>query len=218
MTVKFFPQSTFVRRYLVVMSVLTLAMLFLAMALLSARRVQSESAAGNGTSPEGAEALPVLGTVKGFTLTDQTGASFSTDRLRGRIYVADFIFTSCSGICPTLTAAMAQLHHEFADESRVQFVSISVDPETDTPEVLAWYANRFDADAARWHFLTGPMDTINGIARDQFQLGSGGGPLNHSGRFALVDGSGQIRGYYYGTEPTSVAALRLDLRRLLTTS
>ncbi len=110
---------------------------------------------------------------------------------------------------------MAQLHDAYADDDRVRFVSITVDPETDTPDVLSWYAGRYDADPARWHFLTGPATEIESIARDQFLVGSGDEPINHSARFILVDGSGQIRGFYHGTEPASVDALRRDLQRLL---
>lgn len=213
MAPRFLPQSTFVRRYLVVMSVLLIATGLAGMTLLSSQRVETEPAAR--PVAEARTALPILGTIDGFTLTDQEGDTFSAEDLRGHVYVADFIFTSCPGICPTMTAAMAGLHEAYTGNDRVRFVSITVDPETDTPEVLSWYAGRYDADPERWHFLTGARTDIEALARDQFLVGWGEEAINHSGRFILVDGEGRIRGFYHGTEPASVAALEKDLDRLL---
>jgi len=211
-----FPRSTFLRRYVLIMSVLTTAALLATMSLLAVR--PAESVRVDPIAPVASEGLPVLGQIEDFALTDQTGASFSSSALNGTVYVADFIFTSCAGICPTMSGAMAQLHRAFASAGSVEFVSISVDPATDTPEVLAAYGERYGADPATWHFLTGPDETIQGIGYEQFQLGSGDDPLIHSNKFVLVDGLGRIRGYYDGTDPASVERLGTDLAELLNSS
>lgn len=208
------PQSTFVRRYLVVMSVLTIAAILAVLALRAGLREQA-LAAHDGTAPATAEALPVLGEIGDFTLTDQSGAPFEASSLAGKIYVADFFFTSCSGICPVMSKAMADVQQEFTGDHRVAFVSITVDPATDTPEVLTRYAARYGAEPGRWHFLTGEADAIQRLAKERFLLGYGDEPVNHSSRFVLVDGAGAIRGFYFGNEPASIAALKVDLRRLL---
>jgi protein SCO1/2 len=200
------PKSAFVRRYLVVMSVLTVAAVMTSLALRSGARARSDA---------GSEMPLKLGQITGFELTDQTGAAFGSADLTGDFYLADFIFTSCAGVCPTMTSSMAGLYREYEGDNRIHFVSITVDPETDTPGRLAEYAATFGADSGRWKFLTGDINVIESLARDQFLLGSAGEPVNHSTRFVLVDGSGAIRGFYDGTEPESVAKLRADLAEFL---
>lgn len=211
MAVKIIPQSTFVRRYLIVMSILIIASVLLVMAL----RAGVKAKMAQESAQPATNALPIVGDAGEFTLTDQTGAAFSTSSLRGKIYVIDFMFTSCTNVCPVMSGAMAQLHREFAQENRVAFVSVSVDPTTDTPAVLDRYAKRFDADPARWHFLTGEDAAIQSIAKDRFKLGHADKPVNHATNFVLVDGAGKIRGYYTGTEADSVAALRQHMNQLL---
>lgn len=208
------PQSPFVRRYLVVMSVLTLAGILAVLALRSAVR-EKALAAHEPADQAATQTLPVLGQIGEFTLTDQNGAAFGSAALAGTLYVADFFFTSCSGICPVMSKAMAELQTTFADEPRVSFVSITVDPATDTPEVLTRYAARYQAQAGRWHFLTGDPEAVQLLAKERFLLGYGDEPVNHSGRFVLVDGSGAIRGFYFGTEAASIEALKHDLHKLL---
>ena len=134
--------------------------------------------------------LPELYPIAEFQLTDSTGAEFGLDDLRNTMWVTCFMFTSCQSICPTLSANMATLHKQFADTSGVRFVSITVDPETDTPEVLAEYAERFGADPARWHFLTGPLEDIHTLAAESFKVGSVDNPVFHSDKFILVDEAG----------------------------
>ncbi len=178
--------------------------------------------AQRGKAPRVPEAeldtLPVLGQVSDFELTAATGQPFRADRLAGKVWVADFIFTSCAGICPVMTGEMAELHRAFEGEDRVEFVSISVDPETDTPEVLAEYGERYGADPERWHFLTGDIDYIHPLATQTFKIGSLDDLLIHSSRFVLVDGAGAIRGYYIGTDTEDVARLAGDIAELLAES
>lgn len=203
------PQSAFVRRYLVVMSVLTVAAILTTLALRSGVRARTSIAV------EGPRISEKLGQITGFELTDQTGKAFGSAELAGRFYVADFIFTSCAGACPTMTAAMGDLYREFENDDRLRFVSISVDPATDTPERLREFAARYGADPVRWKFLTGDIQAIDTLAREQFLLGSAGEPVNHSNRFVLVDESGGIRGFYDGTDAESLAKLRTDLSHVL---
>lgn len=165
---------------------------------------------------EAAAVLPTLGEVTEFSLTDATGAPFTLTRLAGKIWVADFIFTSCAGICPVMTGNMSALHDRFSSESGVEYLSVSVDPETDTPEVLANYAREHGADPQRWHFLTGPEDAIHRLAVEGFKVGSMGDPVFHSPHFILVDRAGRIRGYYDGTEEEAVERLAGDIELLLT--
>lgn len=159
--------------------------------------------------------LPTLGTVGEFTFIDSTAMPFDQSRLAGKIWVADFIFTSCPGICPVMSTNMSDLAKRFADREQVEFVSVSVDPKTDSPDILTQYAARYDADVTQWHFLTGTEASIQDLAREQFKLGSGDSPLIHSPRFVLIDAVGAIRGYYIGTETEGVEALARDIDRLL---
>lgn len=180
----------------------------------------------SGTAPE---PPPVLGELPGFTLTASTGGPVGLDDLAGSPWVTDFIFTRCTGICPVLSGRMLELQRRLAAEKpsgglpAVRLVSISVDPQHDTPEVLAAYAERNGADRSRWLFLTGDWEEIRTLVGEGFKLGvSRGDPgevapgelVTHSDRMVLVDGRGRIRGYYHGTEEDSVERLMADLRRL----
>lgn len=213
------PQTPFVRRYVVAMSVLIVAAIMATLALREGVRARTKTApvATASVAPEStaAGALPVLGEVGDFTLTDQAGAAITAASLRGKIYVADFFFTSCGSVCPIMSEAMSKLHKAYAVDPRVAFVSISVDPATDTPEVLKKYAARYSADPARWHFLTGADAAIQSLAKDRFKLGHADEPVNHTTRFVLVDGAGKIRGYYFGTESASIAELQVAIQQLL---
>ncbi|MGH9868892.1 MAG: SCO family protein [Candidatus Polarisedimenticolia bacterium] len=173
-------------------------------------------------TPEG------LGTIPPFSLVDRTGETVTLDDLRGRWWVADFIFTRCAGICPLLSTRMSGLIQSIPHLERddVRFVSFTVDPAHDTPDVLAHYASRYRVPAGAadmWMFLTGPRDVIQGLVHDGFRLtmldnGPGAPPgeeeVTHSERFVLVDPAGRIRGYYHGTDEDSVRRLAEDLETL----
>ena len=158
--------------------------------------------------------LPELYPISEFLLTDSTGTPFGLENLQDTMWVANFMFTSCPSICPTLSANMATLQNRFADTSGIQFVSVTVDPETDTPEVLAEYATRFGADPTRWHFLTGPLEDIHALAVESFKVGSVDAPIFHSDKFILVDEAGYVRGYYTGTDIDDVQRLAADIELL----
>ena len=161
------------------------------------------------------DTLPVLGQAPAFTLTDSDGAAFSSAVLKGNVWIVDFIFTSCQTFCPVMTSQMTRVHTAYADDERVRCVSISVDPDRDTPDVLREFAARYKADTGRWHFLVGPQTDVGRIAVDGFKVGSKENLLAHSQRLILVDGQGRIRGYYDGMEPASVDQLLKDLAELL---
>jgi protein SCO1/2 len=155
----------------------------------------------------------VLGHVAAFTLTAENGKEFQSAALAGHPWVADFVFTHCPGPCPRMTDQMHGIEGQVRGVP-VQFVSFSVDPEHDTPDVLAAYAKQFHADTGRWHFLTGSRDALHQIFRYSFKLGSVDGTMIHSTRFTLVDGQQQIRGYYSSDEPEQLRKLVRDLRDL----
>jgi len=159
--------------------------------------------------------LPVLGELQDFFLYDSHGDPVHREQLQGKVWVADFIFTSCSGICPVMTRNMAKLHRIFLENDQVRFVSISVNPETDSSEILARYARKHNADTPRWYFLTGPREAIQSLSVKSFKIGSVEDPIFHSDRFVLVDPQMRIRGYYNGTQEKDLEILMKDILILL---
>ena len=161
--------------------------------------------------------LPSYGAVPDFELTDQTGAPFfSAHALKGRVWVADFIFTNCPGPCPRMSSQMHQVQTALSDSDGARLVSFTIDPLRDTPPVLAEYATHFEAQAGRWYFLTGPAAPLNSLSKDAFQLGEiDGKTLDHSTRLALVDRSAEIRGFYLSSDQDAIPRLIADARRLL---
>jgi protein SCO1/2 len=150
--------------------------------------------------------LPKLYPVPNASLVDETGKRVQLDALKGSVTVYDFIFTTCAGTCPIMTNNMRALTPLVDKDAPVRFVSISVDPTHDTPEVLAAYAKRVRNDP-RWTFLTGDAPTIVDLSVKGFKLAAGGGmpggeALLHSSRFAVADKTGTIRGYYDATDGT----------------
>ena len=158
--------------------------------------------------------LPILGQVPPFQLTDQTGQSFDSQSLDGHIWVADFIYTTCPGPCPMMSSQMRRVQISTAGTPDVALVSFTVDPEHDSPPVLAAYAKHFTADPARWHFLTGEPGRLNDLGLNAFKLNSVDGSLTHSTRFVLVDGARRIRGYYLSSDDGFMPSLLRDIRQL----
>lgn len=157
-------------------------------------------------------ALPVIAHIPDFSLTERSGRTVTRGDLQGRVWVADFIFTNCAGPCPLMSQRMARLQKLIADQPSVRLVSVSVDPDRDTPSALAAYAGKFGADPDRWLFLTGEKQAIHEmIAKgfllavdDGFDVQSGErGIITHSTKFVLVDRQGRIRGYYDGADPST---------------
>lgn len=171
------------------------------------------------------EPPPVLGPVPEFQLTNRDGRTIRLSDLAGKPWVADFIFTRCPASCPIMTSRMALVNRELADDVDFRPVSISVDPEHDTPEVLRRYAESFQAPED-WLFLTGGRDEIFRLSKDGFKLGIDDNPapapsgkphpepILHSTRFILVDAQGQIRGYYNAFSDEDLEKLKRDLQAL----
>ena len=166
--------------------------------------------------PEQEQHLPPLFDAPGFSLTDQNNRNITTETLRGRVWIASFVFTQCAGPCPMMTAKMASLQ-EAIPNPRVMLVSFTVDPERDTPEVLKTYADQFGADESRWHTLTGTQDQMMDVARGMYITAipaTDDSPIIHSERFLLVDHEGVIRGIYSSGDPEQMKALADDAREL----
>ena len=158
-------------------------------------------------------ALTSLGGVPDFVLTDQTGRPFrSSQSLNGHVWLANFIFTNCMGPCPRMTSQMKQLFSQAKGAGDLQVVTFTIDPGRDTPEVLAAYSKRFQADPTNWHFLTGSRADLRKLSWDTFHLSDIGGALEHSTRFVLIDRKGQIRGYYETSDTESIAKLLDDIQ------
>jgi protein SCO1/2 len=152
-----------------------------------------------------------------FELVDQTGAKVSKRDLAGRVWIADFIFTTCPTICPRLTEKMAGLGGRMKDAGDLRFVSFTVDPENDTPEVLSTFGKKYGADPSRWSFLTGEPKHVEDVVLKGFKQAlsrDSGGMIFHSERFVLVDKKGRVRGFYE-TEPAQLDALEKRARELL---
>jgi protein SCO1/2 len=158
--------------------------------------------------------LDVLGQVPEFRLTAQNGQAFGSGELDGSIWVADFIFTTCQGPCPMMSSHMRRLQTETAQLPDVKLVSFTVDPQNDTPPVLAAYAKRYKADDRRWFFLTGAAEALNELSLNAFHLSKIDKTLAHSTRFALVDRERRIRGYYLSSQEGFLEELLRDIRKL----
>lgn len=147
-----------------------------------------------------------------FELTERSGKQVSSDDLLGEPYVVSFFFTTCVATCPMQNEKLKILQEEFYGKG-VRFLSISVDPEIDTPEVLTKYAHRFEADPDQWLFLTGDLTYIRRIGAEIFRL-----PIRrrfHTDRFILVDAAGEIAGIYEWPEPSQFNRLKADIATLL---
>lgn len=167
------------------------------------------------------EPLPVIATLPEFSLVEASGETIGRDDLAGHPWVADLVFTHCAGICPRMTAEMGRLERQTDDLPDLKFVSISVDPERDTPQVLREYAERVGARRARWLWLTGERDTIWKLSSEGFLLplaegnpAMGDDDIIHSQYFVLLDGGARIRGVYDIRDSEAMLKLRGDIRRV----
>jgi protein SCO1/2 len=194
-----------------------LAVLVLSLAAAGCHRTEERAVQADDAE----DPLAPVADVPAFSLTSHRGAPFGLAELRGKVSVVNFVFTSCRDVCPMLSAHMQEIAGHYAGNDDVQFVSISVDPQTDTPAVLAAYAARFGGDA-RWHFLTGDAGAVRTVVVDGFKMAlervappsgggvaEGGGPppapgpssILHGERFVIVDREGRIRAFPDPKEP-----------------
>jgi protein SCO1/2 len=138
-----------------------------------------------------------MGEIPEFSLVDQTGKPVTKSDLAGSVWIADFIYTGCSAACPMLTQRMGEIGRDLGP--KIRLVSFTVDPETDTPERLKDYSERFGAKPESWSFLTGPVEHVRSTVSDGFKLSlqkASETDIFHSEKLVLVDRQGKIRGYF----------------------
>lgn len=145
--------------------------------------------------------LPSFRKLPEFSLVQGDGSSLRLSDLRRKIWIADFIYTTCPGPCPMVTSRLSELQPQLLRDPRVEIVSFSVDPKNDTAETLRSYAAKYGADGKRWHFVTGDPAEMQTLIQEGFMLaaaqgGAGDEPVVHSTKLALIDGHGVVRGYY----------------------
>jgi protein SCO1/2 len=170
-------------------------------------------------------ALPVLGTLPAFVLTDQDGKPFGSADLRGQVWVAGFIFTRCPTICPVITTTMGKIQRRARGLGQdFRLVSFSVDPGYDTPERLAAYASQHQASPRSWKFVTGQFDDVKRTVVDGLKIAMADraprgeqdfASVMHGTHFVLVDRDGRIRGYYDSSEPEVVDRVLADSAMLI---
>lgn len=155
-----------------------------------------------------------------FSLVDQNGQAITNDTLRGKIYVANFFFTSCPSICPKMAKNLKRIQDAFASDPTVVLVSHSVDPEVDTQDRLARYAQKVGVIPGKWHLLTGEREQIYTLARTSYfaekQLGRSKttNEFLHTENMLLIDEGGHIRGVYNATLPAEAIRVIEDIREL----
>lgn len=203
------------------LGILVVVSTFLASAGLCLALVGERPRERPGTAGEMLEKHPLpLGT---FELTERSGQTVTQADLAEKVWIAAFIFTRCPSSCPRISAQLKALQGRL-DGTGVRLVSISIDPEHDTPSVLAAYARGFGADPDRWWFLTGPKDAVYNLILDQFHVPAaptteaerarGAEAVAHSQKLALVDRGNQVVGYFDANDPDAVARLLAKARKL----
>ncbi len=159
-----------------------------------------------------------------FSFLNQEGETITQAEVEGKVYVAEYFFTTCGTICPRMNEQMRRIQFEFAANDAVRLMSFTVDPDIDTVAQMKRYADDHGAKKGQWHFLTGSKEDLYELARKSFfvlkpaeaqNLGDVGSDFIHTNNFVLVDREGRIRGYYDGTSKKEVDELMLDIQRLL---
>lgn len=187
--------------------------------------------------PRAGQALEVYWDLPDFAFTDQVGQTVTRQDLQGRVVVANFIFTNCAEFCPTLlTPRMQELQTRLKSEGllgrQVVLLSFSVDPETDTPDTLRAYAQRYGAESESWRLLTGPPEVMRSVIVDGLKLGyyqvpqsiqhthedgavhTHGYNIAHTNRFILVDRQGRVRAFFDGVVDWDIDKVLRDVQRL----
>ena len=159
--------------------------------------------------------------VADFSFTDRSGETITKNDLLGKPWVTGFIFTACAGPCPKVSLAMQAIQKRY-DDKPVNIVTFTVDPKRDTPEVLAKYADFYQADPEQWFFLTGERDDLYGLINGSFLMPvledenpQPGFEIIHTTNLCLVDSTGRVVGKYNSVKDEDMALLRRDLDQLL---
>lgn len=173
-----------------------------------------------GPRHETADGDTLYHTIPPFAFINQEGEVFKSKQLKGKVYVADFFFTTCPTICPIMSTQMKRLQDKTSGYENFEIISFSVNPEHDTPEILKAYGEDLEADFSNWNFLTGDQESIHDIGYGGFFVNAmedevAPGGFLHSEFFILVDKDGHIRGYYDGTSKEEVDQLAKDIKQLL---
>ncbi len=174
-----------------------------------------------GCSKRSAEDVAVLGQLPEFSLVDQDQQVFGRESMAGNLWVSAFVFTHCRSTCPRITAHMKGLQSRLSDVPSAHFVSVSVDPRNDTPEVIKAYMTKNELDESNWRFVTGEEEAIRHVVVDGFRVGlgdedskaAGADEIMHSNSFVLVDDEARVRGYYRANND-GIGDLERDLRAL----
>lgn len=161
--------------------------------------------------------------VGNFSFQNQDNQTITEKDVKGKIYVAEYFFTTCKSICPIMNKQMQRVQKAIKGNGNVKILSFTVDPDVDTVAQMKRYATSHNYVKGQWHFLTGKKEDLYGLARKSFfvlkpaeaqNLGDAGSDFIHTNNFVLVDGQGRIRGYYDGTNPKEVTTLIADIKRL----
>jgi protein SCO1/2 len=171
-------------------------------------------------NPKGGAADTVFATVPAFRAHDQNSRVLTNQSLAGQVYLTDFFFATCPGICPKMNGELLKVYHKFGQSPGLSFVSFTIDPDHDTTAVLRDYAQRLGAPTdANWRFARTSKDSVFTLARGLFTAAmpdkAAPGGFAHNGTFALVDDQGHVRGLYDSLDPKEVARLQDDLPVLL---
>ncbi len=179
------------------------------------------------TTREQPKTLPVYGNpghkVRSFAFADQQGDTITNADVKGKVYVVEYFFTTCKGICPKMNENMTKVYQTFRGNNDVMILSHTVDPKKDTVAAMKEYSLRFDADPKQWKFLTGDKKKLYDMARYSYLVTASddtgstdiASDFIHTDRFVLVDGDGRIRGQYEGTAIGEVNQLIGDMKELL---
>lgn len=159
-----------------------------------------------------------------FSFFNQNGDTITEKFVEGKVYVAEYFFTTCGSICPIMNKQMKRVNDVYFDNPEVAILSFTVDPDVDTVEQMKRYAEGHDIKGAHWQFLTGDKKELYQLARQSYfvlkpaeaeNLGDAGSDFIHTNNFVLVDRESRIRGYYDGTNPDEVGTLLKDIQKLL---
>ncbi len=158
--------------------------------------------------------------IEDYKFVDQDSAWVTPATFEGKIYVADFFFTSCPTICPIMKTQMLRVYEKYETNPEVMMLSHSIDPKHDTVAVLKEFADRLGVKSDKWHFITGNKDDIFKLGQTSYMVAatedsSEPGGYIHSGAFILVDKDRRIRGFYDGTVAEQVDKLMMDMDKLL---
>ncbi len=159
-------------------------------------------------------------TIPPFSFIDQDGNIVTEKIVDGKVYIADFFFTTCPSICPKMGATLQLVQEKLKNEPQFMILSHSIDPEHDTPVVLKEYAKKMGANESQWKFLTGSRDSIYTICEESYMAfayedANAEGGFVHSGFLVLIDQKRHIRGAYDGTRAELADSIVADVKRLL---